>query len=283
VPHPDTETEWEYLFRRFPPQYGKDVPSRPGGNFGMSSDRLAWWKGDPWSIYPIRVYLKPWQPPNNMPRPVFNGPHYAQPTLWAPGDPLSAPLYFDGWVPSRIYARVRFGTGGVSHQAFVDYPPRGLLFQVSGNQVEIDTVGLFISLGPPDPTTFPILAATLGIEPGGGDAESPGTFTYDRQPELVGEPYVDFQVPPFARSVTPVIDAPTLLAAGATSLRVTQQSGPGVPPGLAIAQVIDFPLATWEGQTVTLAGQAVGVVHMEVIGGGPPAADQIGAIFQLDL
>lgn len=172
--------------------------------------------GEQWDINPWRIYLGPWKPKADIDVSSVVSDEIV-PGL-APTPNLDA-IEFNG--PGNlafleellVYARVKFGSGGVKHVAWIDWGKAGQLWQVSASYVEVDAIAV---LTPGfddeiDDSRLPRLQATLGDEPGGGDASAAGTFTYPFQSvdwadpaytdEQTARPGLNFVIPPFARSV----------------------------------------------------------------------------------
>lgn len=199
------------LSSNIPVQLGQSLQMRPNPgdpNFSTAAKDVVRWKGkSPSDIQPVRIYLGPWQPNPAIdssavgPFPTFDT--YMKPTPWQTPEPFQ----FDAFAPTSLYAKVSFGGGGVQHVAYVDWPARGLLFQVSANYVQVDAQGIAgDGLTPVPVEQLPRLLAHISPEPGGGDSVQPATFTYPRidfVPNTIGPV---FQVPPFARACRPLID-----------------------------------------------------------------------------
>ena len=208
-----------------PVQFGQSLQMRPSpANSALATvaKDVVRWKGVGESdIQPIRIYLGPWQP-QPMTTPFVSPLGYAIPTPWAEPPQIFDSMVGEGVVgdfASMLYARVSFGGGGVQHQAFVDWPPRGLLFQVSASYVQVDGVGRFAGF---DPQFLPRLLAHASVEPGGGDAVNSATFTYPAQFAPGAANSLVFQAPPFARAFTPILDRQALIVAGVTSIGFQQ-------------------------------------------------------------
>lgn len=279
------------LFEKYPPQYGQtdrpNIVTGAGGLVTLAKDVVRW-KGEPWDLTPIRIYLGPWQTQPNITLPSTPDANYAKPTFWA-----SPPTVFDAFGNVHVYARVNFGAGGVHHVAYVDWPVRGLLLQVSTDSVQIDGVCHDLGATPP-PQTLPILGASMGIEPGGGDAAAPATYTYRRQAVNAMSPDfgIDFQVPPFGRSWVPLFDVPGLVAAGATSIRVIQRPRPGTSP-VTPQYVFEIPLVPFDedalqGTWPVVSSEGGAVIRLEIVGPAGPLDPNdptlwLGMMFHLDL
>lgn len=272
------ETRLAMLKAKYTAQYGDSVeyPFTPSDVVG---NNLIKWQGDETDVLPWRVYLGPWQPkpslaPNDFPAATTS---YAIPTPWV----QSQPGIFDSMGISngnvQIFGRLYFGSGGQRHVAYVDWPRRGALVQVSASYVQLDAVANATSLAPANinATQLPILQATLGPEPGGGDSAAPATFTYPISSSASA--LHTFQVPPFARTFTVLLDRTTPLA---TTILVVCRQDPG---GLVTASW------TWDETTAPLGGpvevqlpipSTTGVVEVSNV---DTTEFQVGALFHLDL
>lgn len=207
------------------PQFGQVLNTRrettvtPGVGLGagttytLNKDCVRWKADDPATILPVRIYLGPWQPQADLQTIAIVG-NYAVPTPWTMN---SNPTRYDVMATAQLYARVDFGAGMVQHTAFVDWPKRGLLFQVGASYVQVNGYGSFLTRFP---ATLPIIAATMALEPGGGDSPQPATFTYPRQLAVNPTNAIIFQVPPFARAFTPVINFNSGAAANPATIRI---------------------------------------------------------------
>lgn len=268
-------------------QYGQTLQITPSGSnpdLVRANQDLIRFMGEKTDVNAWRVYLGPWQPNPRLVIPgIIAGATYADPTPWAPPEPRN----YDGMTTIQAYARVEWGSGGVQHEAFIDWPKRGLLFQVSGSYVQVnafvDTLSSNISV-----TDLPLFKATLAPEPGGGDALSPATFTYPTENgELdVGPPITFtrfFQIPPMARSFVLVADIARALFTGSQYLietKIFPLVGSGAiqswitPVGGVFDQ--DFARVPFP-----IVGQEAGVVQVTRIGGG--LVERFGLMFQLDM
>jgi hypothetical protein len=214
------------------PQYGQVLDTRretttmqgtglgAGATYTLNKDCVRWKADDPASILPVRIYLGPWQPQADLAttNPVVG--NYALPTPWTMD---SNPTRYDNMASSRgIYARVDFGAGMVQHTAFVDWPKRGLLFQVGASYVQVNGYGSFLTRFP---ATLPIISASMALEPGGGDSPQPATFTYPSQLAVNPTNAIIFQVPPFARAFTPIFNFASGAAANPTTILIQVANG----------------------------------------------------------
>jgi len=268
-----SKREWErdhYSIHQFGQALEVDVSG--GGDLVVVAKDCVRWKGEgPWDVRPWRVYLAPWQPRANIDViPLATGA-YATPTPW-----VTPPGRYDSFVSVPIYARIQWGAGGLSNTAYVDWPKRGLLLQASGSYIQVDGVGN-TSVGGTDVNELPILGATLGPEPGGGDAAAPATYTYRRQlPDETGTAY--FQIPPFARSFHPLLDRPALIAAGATTVQIATFNSP------ALAFIEDaYELNLDECPCLIPVTNAATIVRISTGLAPVDATRFIGCLFQLDL
>lgn len=271
-----------------PVQYGQslqlNVPTTATQTIAVGVKDVVRWKGVSGSdSQPARVYLGPWQPqPGLAPIPPPVNP-YAAPTPWT----TWPPLIYDSMIPqgfsatgNMLYARISFGGGGVQHQAFVDWPPRGLLLQISAQYIQVDAV---VSGNTPiDQTTLPRLLAHVGPEPGGGDAVNSATFTYPYQDNGVTSLLV--QVPPFARAFTPLMDRQQMIALGNTQLTIAQLSMQNTPN--ATVHVWDASVGSdWpDDRGIPLTGYTSNLfLTVQPKGGGANDIVRAGMIFHLDL
>lgn len=159
------------------------------------------WQGDVYDITPWRVYLGPWR------RKQGQAITDEDDTI---ADDFAFPVPFAGrsevaMTPDLVlYGRVSWGSGGVQHSAWVDWPVAGLLCQASGSYLAVDVIALVTTgdVDAIDVTKLPDLAATLSLEPGGGDSARSATYTYPFQSlDWTAHTGINFPVPPFARSV----------------------------------------------------------------------------------
>jgi hypothetical protein len=275
-------------------QYGQNlqVTPAPGADLVIASKDLIRFVGDKTDINALRIYLGPWQPRPDIPvAAIIASETYADPTPWAPPQPRT----FDSFAPIPIFARVMWGAGGIQHTAYVDWPKRGLLLQVSGSYVQVNA---FVNTETANAhvvsfeKTLPVLAATLGPEPGGGDAQNSATFTYPSQPTQDSgggaQAFQNFQIPPFARAFTLVFDFPDFAAAGGSLVVATQELP--VPIGTIgnnDIQIWGTPIGgTYDQDMFTvdpipIAGQLAGNLHVEFTPGA--VVGNVGCIFALDL
>lgn len=276
-------------------QYGQTltVTPAPGADLVLVSKDLVRIVGDKTDINALRVYLAPWQPqPGITVPPVMATETYADPTPWAPPEPL----VFDSFAPVPVYARINWGSGGVQHTAYVDWPRRGLLLQVSGSYVQVNAFVNTTSNNAHVPSfekNLPILAATIGPEPGGGDAANPATFSYPvevMQDSGGGaQSFQNYQIPPFARAFTLAFNFPAFVTAGAT-LQVATQEVPNPIGSIGgndlqvwqapIGGVYDQDMFTTD--PIPLIGQRAGNLRVEFTPGGA-GVGVLGVIFLLDL
>jgi len=280
-------------------QFGQALqiaPAPGNADLVLASKDLVRFNATKVDITPLRVYLGPWQPRNGIPiapAPVVTAT-YVDPTPWAPPEPRT----FDSMADIPFYARIMWGSGMVQHTAFVDWPKRGLLLQLSGSYLQVNA---FVDVGSPaiNPLVLPLVQATMAPEPGGGDSVQPATFTY--RPSIgtnfgAGPPFAqfwNFQVPPFARAFALVLPL-TVIRDAALTVDVATQIFPAIIGTSAGNEVqrwtIPDPVAGYSAfdlttSAVPIAGQAAGVVRVEL---GPAAAiplvpPRIGCMFYLDL
>jgi hypothetical protein len=121
---------------------------------------LVKWVGEKTDIFPWRVYLSPWQPrttkENVMPcgealstvlqPPLVQGNEAAQLSTLCPPIVVNFGVSATARAP-QLFAKVRWGSGGNQFLAWVDWPARGGLLQVSGSYVQVDaySAGAFTS------------------------------------------------------------------------------------------------------------------------------------------
>lgn len=261
---------------------GFQVNAVVGGQITNLAANLIRFVGEKSDVNNWRVYLSPWGLAPGQQAGLFAGRVYAVPTPWAGA---GTPAVFDNFFDDNIYARVRWGAGGVQHEAYVDWPKRGCLFQVGGSYLQVDAVCTGITAFGPPPLNagHPFLQASLAIEPGGGDSDSPGTFTYRRQPPQVAPDAWLFQIPPFARTFRVLADQSGLALAGiGTAYTIEEVSKP-------TGQILQSFLWTPGGVPADLmqdnvqltgAGSDVRITMINPTGSG---LDDMGLLFSLDL
>lgn len=196
-------------------QYLQVTPSAGDPDLVLVSKDLIRFVGEKTDINALRVYLGPWQPsPKIVIDPNIDTTEYADPTPWAPPQPRT----FDSMTIFPMYARIMWGSGGLQHAAYVDWPARGKLIQVSGSYLQVNG---FANVGSPNLSIdqLPLLTATMAPEPGGGDSALPATYTYPMDdPQIFFDginliTYQVFQIPPFARSFIPLLRYPDIVNA----------------------------------------------------------------------
>lgn len=171
----------------------------------IEASNVIRWGGDRWDVNAWRVYLGAWKPKANM-------------LITAVDDDIAADFPTVGIAPRQrpeptisfasgvlVWAQIQWGSGGVQHTAWVDWPVAGLLLQVSGSYVQVNALAASYVLDEHDtdgdPTKLPDLPATLADEPGGGDSARSATFTYPAQGlDWTTHTGINFPVVPFARS-----------------------------------------------------------------------------------
>jgi hypothetical protein len=256
-------------------QYGQSLETDVGSADGTATvaKDVVRWKGESPDAAPWRIYLGPWQPNTNANSSVVPTPgnEYASPTPWN-----TPPTQFDALSEGQLYAKIEFGSGGVKHTAFVDWPRRGCLVQVSACYVQVNGEGTIGTLG--ERTLLPTIAATLAPEPGGGDAVQSATYTYPRQ-EALGDDgaRIVFQVPPFARAFTPLVDRRSGLPPILTVVASNGLGGAISSWQWSTALGADFP----DDRAVPLPGQDVADLFFQVDPGDAPLF--AGCMFHLDL
>jgi hypothetical protein len=241
-------------------QYLQIEPSPGDPDLVLVSKDLIRFVGEKTDINAFRVYLGPWQPsPAIVIDPNIDTTEYADPTPWAPPQPRT----YDSMLSFPMYARVQWGSGGQQHQAFVDWPSRGKLIQVSGSYLQVNG---FANVGSPNISIdqLPLLTATMAPEPGGGDSALPATFTYRMDgPQIFFDgfnlvTYQVFQVPPWARSFIPLLAYSDIVNAFAgpntTGIDVYVVNRP-VEPGFPVVQTtIEQQWSALYGQSGVTAG-----------------------------
>lgn len=276
------------------PQLGQSVQmirSPMNGANAIAAKDVVRWKGTTeYDVQPLRIYLGPWQPRPDLPGAALPATYvYAKPTPWSePPNRYDSmiPEFFDPLtgVASMLYARITFGAGGVVHQAYVDWPPRGLLLQVSASYVQVDGVGGFTPPGGVNEAKLPLLQAHVAPEPGGGDAANSATYTYPTYNSGDVTPVV-FQVPPFARAFTPVVPRQTLLGVGFNIISMTftelGMDGSSIIGSRIynVAVGADFP----DDRALPLSGTTSMVVVDAIQTGPAPGTVFCGMMFHLDL
>jgi hypothetical protein len=272
------------------------IANSPGGVFGETTELIRI-QGKPSDVNYWRIYLGRWTGDagdghgGGTGTGVNHGP-YAQPFPWialdagTPGASLGVSV-LDDFQDLAVYAKIKWGGGGVNHTAWVDWPRRGQLIQVSGCAVYVTAVccgvnnPLVVSPG----LVIPFLEASIGIEPGGGDSDACATFTYPRQVNQHAgpPPQWTFQIPPFARTFSVIARRSLLKAAGAGPIII--QTGL-----FESGQPIE---AEWEddltsNEDLALATYPIGRRAEDVFltlnaPSGDPDTDSLGLIFNLDL
>jgi len=280
-------------------QFGQALQIAPGPgapDLVLASKDLIRFNATKVDVTPLRVYLGPWQPRNGIPiapAPVVTAT-YVDPTPWAPPEPR----VFDSMADIPFYARVMWGSGMVQHTAFVDWPKRGLLLQLSGSYLQVNA---FVDTTSPaiNPLVLPLVQATMAPEPGGGDSVQPATFTYRPSigtnfgPGPAFEQFWNFQVPPFARAFALVMPLTTIRTAALT-INVAEQVFPDIIGASAgndvqwwqLPDPVDgYPAFDLTTQAQPIAGQNVGVIRVEMGPGAsiPLVPPRIGCMFYLDL
>jgi hypothetical protein len=275
-------------------QYGQALDIEPGSaapDLVLASKDLIRFVGEKYDINAFRIYLGPWQPKAAITTmPAIAAATYADPSPWAPPEPR----IFDSMQDIPCYARVMWGAGMIQHMAFVDWPKRGALLQISGSYLQVNA---FVDTQSPGASNanLPILQASLGPEPGGGDSSVPATFTYRPQnPIVFGAPDgagLNFQIPPFARAFVPVFNFVRAQDAGVVIDIATQ-----VLP-LVIGATAQNEIQRWRTgaggnydpnfviEPFPISGQQAGTVRIEFspFGSLPLVPIFVGCMFLLDL
>ena len=265
-----------------PSQYGQSlvVTVNPGvaTEVTIAKDVVRWKGKSETDIQPCRIYLGPWQPqPLLVGTLPIAGYSYAQPHPWQEPEPTQ----YDTFAQGQIQARVSFGAGGVQHQAYVDWPPRGLLFQVGAQYVQVDGVGQFTVPAASD-IKLPRLLAHIAPEPGGGDSVQPATFTYppiDFNNNPGAAPGVLCQVPPFARAFRPIINQLYAFNTGPFFYRIVDLGG-GNTWYLNSATANDF---NRDDFPLTGLSRDIFIQAENALGGAAVGTINVGCMFLLDL
>lgn len=278
-------------------QFGQALQIAPGPgapDLVLASKDLIRFNATKVDVTPLRVYLGPWQPRNGIP---VNAPidtaTYIDPTPWAPPEPRT----FDAMADIPFYARVMWGSGMVQHTAYVDWPKRGLLLQLSGSYLQVNA---FVDTTSPaiNPLVLPLVQATMAPEPGGGDSVQPATFTY--RPTIgtlfgtePGSRFWNFQIPPFARAFVLVLPMPVIednaltvdVAAQIIPSIITTVAGNDVQRWRQPDSALVYDQRALTSDALPLCGQSVGLVRVELGPGGniPLVPPRIGCMFYLDL
>lgn len=258
-------------------QFGDSVALNFVNAAGVAQDvatNLIKWNGlAKWDTRAWRVYLGPWVPKAGIAVTAPLLTTYAIPTPWGNNGP---PDRFDRFVPSlSLYARIHFGSAGGVHAAYVDWPPRGCLVQVSGSYVQVDALAVSGTVTAADAPNLPIIAASLTPEPGGGDSAAPATFTYPAYPLPDATTVVTFQIPPFARTFQ--IIPGTVADATALDIKLTS---PGAVAAFA-EYTVALPLSPSTNYPIP---QSAKDVVIKASGGTPPyTTTTFGLLFHLDL
>lgn len=209
-------------------QFGTDLVSLEPVNgttkIAAVGKNLIRWEGEgDWDLYPWRIYLSPFSPADTS----------------SPGSNIDTMMGASALLPSyqpqqamrpnvgrySVWAEISWAVGLRTNTAWVDWPTRGGLVQVSGRYVTVQA----LVIGQPTGAAGVNLSvgANLAVEPGGGDSSAPGTFTcpiisatdLDASTGLLG---ANFMVPPFARTVRPILPWADMLT-GSDSLTVPTQ------------------------------------------------------------
>ena len=189
-------------------QYGQTgvlVGFASDGTGVIKQSNVVRWGGDRWDVNAWRVYLGAWK---SKPEMVITD-HDAAITADFPTigiAPQQKPDRVVAFAPGiLVWAQVQWGSGGVQHTAWVDWPVAGLLLQVSGSYVQVNAMAALVSgefdEEEQDASKLPDLPASLSDEPGGGDSARSATFTYPMQGlDWTTHDGINFPVVPFARS-----------------------------------------------------------------------------------
>ncbi len=207
-------TDWKRLndlaTRKDGLQYGKDTDGTVSvsGVVNVFGRNIIRWEGEgDCDINPWRVYLGAWAPQNNLDAAatiadVMPGIRSVMPAEYNTIANLSMEAV-------QVWAKVTWASGQRSNIAYVDWPVRGCLIQVSGRYVQVDA----LAGGAFNPEivdrNLPILGATLSVEPGGGDSAAAATFTMvplvitasDPVDPVTGRVGANYVIPPYARTV----------------------------------------------------------------------------------
>lgn len=285
-----------------PNQYGFEaqVLKFVDGVLQMNGAQPVKWGGDKWDVNSWRLYLGAWRPKSGIDitdadEAIVADFAYPEP----PGANFTRAIALTPAV--QLFANIKWGSGSVRHQAWVDWPLAGLLCQVSGSYVEVNVVGVATieetASGGPDLTKFPNVAATLSDEPGGGDSSRSGTFTYPFQsldwgsltPDPVtGNVGINFPIPPFARSVFFAWDNTGIIndAADYATEAIIRFRRPAATPDEEGVYVYKFVAGDIgdprEGIPVPPLCAYVRVEFIFPVDADPPTAS-VGCTFELDL
>jgi hypothetical protein len=249
------------------------------------------WGGEKWDINAWRLYLGPWRPQPEILITTGNVDTAAD----FPGEGIPPGYNPDAEVALakglQLWAQISWGSGGIRHVAFVDWPIGGALCQVSGSYVQVDVVGVAIdfsgSMGDDDPSKLPNVAATLSEEPGGGDSARSATFTYPFQSlDWTAHAGINFPVPPFARSAFfewdntgPIVDAANYASSATIEFLRLDGTTEGSYVYSFTAGDIGDPR---EGIPIPPLCAVVRVVPT-FPGGASPKTFEVGCSFELDL
>jgi len=284
-------------------QYGNQAQvglTQTGAFQIVNAQVVRYQPGDPWDVTPLRVYLGPWVPPQEMviPQGVVNDIDASNASPSIEGFNVRQQISFHPAL--QVYAEVTWGSGGVQFTAWVDWPVAGLLFQVSGSFCAVAVVATFpgASLTDANDSNFPELAASLSDEPGGGDSNAAGTFTYPFQAvafaadggvadPTTGNYGLNFPVPPMARSVRFIwdntrdndnADYPT---SADILMRRPQDTTVGVNDGVYVYSFTAGDIGDPRDALAIPARTAYVRVEFPTVIVAPVAG--VGAIFELDL
>lgn len=271
------------FYAETPPQFGDSVTlnftSGSAGIVQTLATNLVRWQGHAtWDARAWRIYLGPWEPQPNIPVGGADA-RFVQPTMWSPTT-AGATRFASMQTNLNLYARVTFGAGGTRHIAWVDWPVRGSLFQVSGSYIQVDVQG-YASASVPAASTLPTLMATLGPEPGGGDSAAPGTFTYPAVSLPTDGTFVFFETPPFARAYRVLAHYVPTDANNPTSINIVNAHDATLGVTSAVYQV-PFTGAELAAASFPVDKQTA-LIAIQQVGGTDPFDVRITVQFELDL
>lgn len=271
--NPSPSAKQTPLMTRGDTQFGQSLQlSLTGADQATAAKDLVRWKGDnEQDVQALRIYLGAWNPQPGLTGVKPVGPYYGTPTPWNP-----QPYNLDQFNTTPLYARVTFGSGGVRHVAFLDWNSRGSLFQLSASYVQVDAIGTLATSSGLD---LPLIHASIGPEPGGGDSAQPATFTYPYQTGGAGTNY--FQVPPFARAFQFVFDRSYQLGGGGSTTVTISQVAMNYTPQANYVFPLTLANDSPDTKVLPVLGQTA-VIAVQLNGGGDDTF-RGALIFHLDL
>lgn len=256
-----------------------DYVTAAGLATNVANNLIKWQGVNKTDVRAWRVYLGPWTTKPEITIAAGSPVTYERVVPWANNGPADR---FDSFQRGlQLYARITFGSGGASYIAYVDWPVRGALVQVSGSYVQVDVTAASRAIVAADSPRLPIVSATLAPEPGGGDSAQPGTFTYQIDTFVDDTTVMTFQIPPFARTFNLL---PSIVAATGPANISIQVAGPRGGGGTTVSTTYNRTLAAADGTEVFPIPSFGADVIITASGGTPPyTAANLGVMFQLDL